>query len=428
VKEKVMANAISADKTSYSNQHKLRLAYFVTHPIQYQAPMLRRIAEEPDIDLKVLFSSDISVRGKGYTDPGFGVQVKWDVPLLEGYQYEFLPVLRNADQLGFAKPLNYGIKRVLRQQKFDAVWLHGYSTLTHLRALRVSHSLGIPALIRSDSTLFDRPRSKSKLFLKSIFFSLLRPCVSGVLSVGEANSAYWRHHLGEDIPVFPCNYAVDNLFFQHECEVASESREEFRKSLGLDASRPVILFAAKLISRKRCTDLIEAFLRLSNSDSQAPRPYLLIVGDGEERSALEEQAKRAKPGDIHFLGFQNQSELPRYYNLCDVFVLASVDEPWGLAINEVMNAARAVIVSDEVGCQKNLVRDGVNGGVVRARDPQSLADSLRAVLASEQTWKAMGAESLKIVQNFTFDQNVVGLRQALRQLVPGFAENPAPLL
>jgi len=66
--------------------------------------------------------------------------------------------------------------------------------------------------------------------------------------------------------------------------------------------------------------------------------------------------------------------------------------------------------------------------VVRARDPQSLADSLRAVLASEQTWKAMGAESLKIVQNFTFDQNVVGLRQALRQLVPGFAENPAPLL
>src|ERR1700756_3046963 len=67
----------------FSAERPLRLAYFVSHPIQYQAPLLRRIAAEKDIDLKVFFSSDISVRE--YVDPGFGVPVKWDVPLLEGY-------------------------------------------------------------------------------------------------------------------------------------------------------------------------------------------------------------------------------------------------------------------------------------------------------------------------------------------------------
>src|SRR5271166_2990039 len=60
------------------NPRKVRLAYFVTHPIHYQAPLLRRIACEKDIDLCVFFVSDISVRG--YRDKGFGgIQVKWDV-------------------------------------------------------------------------------------------------------------------------------------------------------------------------------------------------------------------------------------------------------------------------------------------------------------------------------------------------------------
>src|ERR1700730_16852807 len=105
---------------------KLRLAYFVSHPIQYQAPLLRRVAQESDIDLKVFFSSDISVRG--HMDPGFGVAVKWDVPLLAGYQYEFLPRLRDSDRHTFSRPLNWGIYKRLREGKYDAIWVHGYAT------------------------------------------------------------------------------------------------------------------------------------------------------------------------------------------------------------------------------------------------------------------------------------------------------------
>src|SRR5476649_2632383 len=85
----------------------VRLAYLVSHPIQYQAPLLRRIAEEPDIDLTVFFGSDFSVRG--YTDEGFGVGVKWDVPLLDGYKHVFLPALRDKETVSFASPMNYGI-------------------------------------------------------------------------------------------------------------------------------------------------------------------------------------------------------------------------------------------------------------------------------------------------------------------------------
>src|SRR6201996_1768759 len=114
---------------------KVRIAYFVSHPIQYQAPLLRRIAEEPDIDLHVFFSSDHSVRG--YVDEGFGVKVEWDVPLLEGYRSEFLPRLRERGLApGFARPLNGGIfRRLLKAGSFDAVWTHGYSTANTLQAI-----------------------------------------------------------------------------------------------------------------------------------------------------------------------------------------------------------------------------------------------------------------------------------------------------
>ena len=329
---------------------KLRLAYFVTHPIQYQAPLLRRVAQEVDIDLKVFFSSDISVRG--HVDPGFGMKVKWDVPLLAGYQHEFLPRLRDSDRLTFSRPLNWGIYKRLRDGQYDAVWVHGYATANALQAILAARWLGIPVLMRAESTLFDRPRSRQKTITKALFFRVLRTSISAVLSIGDANSTYWRHYLGEAVPIFPFYYSVDNDFFQQRCREASVSREDFRRELGLEPGRGVILYASKLQTRKRCGDLLKAFLKLSAEQTIQPPPYLLIVGDGEERAALQEQAMTARPGDVRFLGFQNQTALPRFYDLCDVFVLASIDEPWGLVVNEVMNAGKAVIVSDEVGCQR----------------------------------------------------------------------------
>lgn len=416
-----MTGAQSGEAAQFSQRHKLRLAYFVSHPIQYQVPLLRRLSEEQDIELKVFFSTDLSVRG--HVDQGFGVHVKWDIPLLDGYQHEFLPVVLDAQDgrnPGFLRPLNSQIGKKLREGRFDAVWVHGYNYSTNLQAIWAAHSMKLPVLLRAESTLHDRPRSGVTLALKSIFFKMLKKKISAVLSIGEDNSRYWRRYLGDKFPIFQVCYAVDNQFFQRECALASKSREEFRASLGLKPGRPVILFAAKLIPRKRCGDLLDAFLRLANDRAFATAPYLLIVGEGEERAMLEERAKAAKAGDVHFLGFRNQSELPRFYDLCDVFVLASVDEPWGLAINEVMNAGRAVIVSDQVGCQKNLVKNGLNGCVVRARDVGGLASALETVLVNDQQCRDMGIESLRTIKDFSFEQNVAGIRMALEALVPGF--------
>jgi glycosyltransferase involved in cell wall biosynthesis len=400
----------------------LRLAYFVSHPIQYQAPLLRRIAREPDIELEVFYSSDHTVRG--YVDEGFGVKVEWDVPLLEGYRSRFLPRWRDAGaEPGFWRPLNHGIFERLERGHFDAVWTHGYSTANSLQVIASASTLRIPVLLRAESTLQDRVRSLPKLLAKACFFQILRPQVSAVLAIGEANARYWRHYLGsetpgEAMPIFRMPYAVDNDFFQRRALEVVAGREALRAELELELGRPVILFASKLLERKCCADLVAAHRLL-----RQPRPYLLIVGDGEERQRLEQQA--TGDPDIRFVGFRNQTELPRYFDLCDAFVLPSRHEPWGLVVNEAMNAGRAVVVSDNVGCQRDLVREGETGAVFPVGDVAALAAALKRVLATPETAARMGAAARAHIGRFSFDVDVVGLRQALAHCVPSFDASAA---
>jgi glycosyltransferase involved in cell wall biosynthesis len=144
---------------------------------------------------------------------------------------------------------------------------------------------------------------------------------------------------------------------------------------------------------------------------------LLFVGDGEERRRLEERVRRLGWRSVLFLGFKNQSELPRYYDLCDVFVLPSEKEPWGLVVNEAMNAAKPVVVSDRVGCAPDLVRDGVNGFVFPAGDIGALAERLRRLTEDPELARRMGEESLRIIDKWNFDADVQGLLEALDYVV-----------
>jgi glycosyltransferase involved in cell wall biosynthesis len=401
----------------------VRLAYLVSHPIQYQAPLLRRIAQEPDIDLTVFFGSDFSVCG--YQDPGFGVDVKWDVPLLDGYKHIFLPRLRDNATASIASPLNRGILGRLRGQGgelgYDVLWVHGYSTVNAMHGMLAAKSLGIPVLLRAESWLRDRGRSGPKLAAKQMFFAMLKRLVDGVLPIGTLNAEYWQHYFGDDVPQFRMPYAVDNAYFAQRARDASAGRAELQAELDLDPARPVVLFASKLQERKHCNQLIDAYTRLSPEAGAEPHPYLVIVGDGEERATLERQAAATGFAGIRFCGFRNQSELPRFFDLATVFVLPSRHEPWGLIVNEVMNAARPVILSDDVGCQPDLIADGVEGCVYPVGNVDGLTDALRRVLDTPGTAESMGRRALARIAGWGFEEDVQGLRRALSRVTGRFA-------
>jgi len=389
----------------------MRLAYLVTHPIQYQAPLLRRIAREPDIDLKVFFASDLSIRS--FFDTSFEQAIEWDVPLLEGYESEFLPAVGRKGRISFWRPMNYGLASRLKAGRFDALWIHGYMRWHHWIAMAGAKRLGIKVLVRDEATPISRPRGTLKQGSKRIFFAWLQRTADCFLAIGSLNGHYYRQHGLPDDRVFMMPYTVDNAFFQARTAEFASQREIFRSALGLEHGRPIILYAGKLIRRKRPHDLLQAYRQLSPDSRAEPRPYLLYVGDGEMRRALEEAAAATGWKSIKFQGFKNQTEIAAFYDLCDLFVMPSETEAWGLVVNEAMNAGRTVIVSDRVGCGPDLVHNGENGFIFKAGDVADLSRVLKEAFASPDRCTYMGRRSLALINRWSFEEDVVGLRAAL---------------
>jgi glycosyltransferase involved in cell wall biosynthesis len=388
-----------------------RLAYFVSHPIQYQAPLLRLIHADPNIDLTVFFYSDFSL--SAYKDKEFGRTIQWDVPLTEGYKHYFLDCWGSTQWKGWLnQPVATGIKSVLKQGEFDAVWVHGWSWLCSLQAILSAHQLKVPVLLRGEANGSSESPNLLKSVAKRTILGWLFNRISRFLPIGTLNYEFYRSY-GVDPEVLKLvPYAVDNHYFSSKVNLATQKREDFRKSLSLEPGRPVILYASKLIGRKRPQDLLKAYRLLCSSDNYT-NPYLLFVGDGNARASLELEASDFSENCVRFLGFQNQSALPAFYDLCDVFVLPSSFEPWGLVINEVMNAGKAVVLSDKIGCLHDLVEDGVNGRVFPVGDIKALSESLIWTLSNAE---AAGKASRSKIKTWSYQEDLQGIKQALLSL------------
>ncbi|NKB20497.1 MAG: glycosyltransferase [Alphaproteobacteria bacterium] len=388
---------------------KIRLAYLVSHPIQYQAPLLRQIAADPDIDLTVFFCSDFSIRK--HVDEGFGQVIEWDTPLLEGYKHVFLKSWGDDGPPSATRPINSGLPGALKEGQFDALWVHGYMRLYHLISMLRARTIGLTVLNRDEAWEFSAARGPVKNFIKHLFFLAMRRICHGWLVIGSANKEYYLAHGMKEETTFPMPYTIDNQYFRDRAIAADQ--DSLRAELKLDPNRPVILYASKFMERKRPMDLVEAVARL-HQDAKNRQPYLLMVGDGEQRDALEQQVKDLSIEEsVRFTGFRNQSELPSFYSLCDVFVLPSFLEPWGLVVNEVMTAGRAVVASDQVGAVFDLIRDGENGFVFPAGDVDALTTSLGRIVSDPSLSEKMGQRSLEIIENWGFREDIEGLKQGL---------------
>lgn len=362
-----------------------RLLYVVSHPIQYQAPLLRRIAAQSDINLKVLFQRDTEA---GYFDPGFGRHVHWDLPLRHDYDSALIADVDLAAEIA----------------KADTVWLHGWQGRTMRQILRRARRSGKPVLMRGENTDAAMPDGHGvKGWVKSYYLQWLFDHVTAFLAIGSDNRDYYRRRGIADERIFDVPYAIDNQAFADKADATDKSM--LRRDLGLDPTRAIILYSGKLIRRKHPHTLLAAWRQ---APWLGPRPYLLFIGDGE----MSEELGRETDPDVRFLGFRNQSELPGFYTLADLFVLASEAEPWGLAVNEAMACGTAAIVGKDIGCARDLINPQC-GATVPAGNAEALASTLVNLLSRADI---AGKAARNRIAGWDFDADIAGLRTALAWL------------
>lgn len=346
--------------------HCHRLGIVVTHPIQYQVPLFRQLAAHPSIDLSVFFTTNHGVVPS--YDQGFGRDVKYDIPLLDGYRYEFVSnwSLRPSPSTPLGA-INPRLPGAILRAHLDALLVHGWSNLSAWIAYLAAAASGTHYLIRGDSQPDSPSLSWKKALPKRAIVGTLIRNASGCLAIGSRNREFYRLYGARPSQIFDAPYSVDTARFSDAAMRARLQRTERLATLGLNPTRPLVLFSAKLQPWKRPFDVIDALDLLDGCAN------LVVVGDGPLRAEIEDRA-RTRPW-MSVLGFVNQTQIADWYGISDIFVLPSEREPWGLAVNEAMAAGTIPIVSDAVGCSDDLVTPDI-GFIFPTADIAALAHAI----------------------------------------------------
>ena len=390
----------------------MRLAALVTHPIQYFAPLFRALAAQPGLELTVYYGSR---RGTvPLVDPEFGKAYTWDVPLLEGYRYEFLPGLfPDTDSTPLTRQLNPSIVKEITPRRYDALWVHGYLHNTSWLAILTALVKGVPVLMRLETHLRVDPPSAAKKYAKELALRALFSRMAGFLCIGTLNKAYYQHFGAPESRLFWCPYTVDNAFFRRYAESLAPQRHQLRAAWGIEDGRPVILFAGKLLGRKQPLLLLEAYRRVRRRRPCA----LLLAGEGPLRGEVEAEIRRSSIPDVRITGFLNQTEIPRAYAAADLLLLPSRAETWGLVVNEAMNFSLPILASDRVGCGPDLVQSGVNGEIFEHNSADALETVLEGFVSRPDRLLQLGGASLERIQQWGLPETVRGITQALEAVV-----------
>ncbi len=354
------------------------LVVIETHPVQYHAPVYRSVEQEFGIPVTAIYGSDFSVAG--YTDREFMTRFSWDVDLLSGYSHRFLARSRDGAAQSAEGVNTHGLRKALLELRPEAILLLGYNPRFHQFAFLEAQRVGCPLLFRGETTDHARSRSAVKAWIRDQALRRLYSSFGRLLYVGRRSQAHFaRLGVPSDRLVFS-PYCVEISRFHTNEEQRMKLRDATRRELALSSDQVVLLFSGKL-SRRKGVDLL--FAAVKALPLYARRNItLLILGAGELMQSLKTATVSDRHVTAHFVGFQNQSQLSRFYHAADLLVLPSIwSETWGLVVNEALHHGLPCVVSDAVGCAPDLVIPGETGEVCEAGSVGALSAAIERARA-----------------------------------------------
>lgn len=391
-------------------QGPLRVLLVATHPVQYATPIFRLLAADPRVEILVAYCSMQGAEEQ--FDPDFGVPVKWDIPLLEGYPWIHLPHRLGKPRLGsFFGMFNPGIWPLIRRGKFDAVVLFaGYIYATFWLALVAAKLSGAAVLFGTDATSSQpRDRSKWKLPVKKF----LLPAIFRLADIATAPSEGTRQFfLSMGIPdsrIVLTPFVADNPWWRKRA--AEVDHAAVRRKWNIPEDALVVLFCAKLQPWKRPDEALHGFA-MANVEGT----YLVFAGDGPMGASLETTAESLGVAErTRFLGFVNQSGLPSVYCSADLFVLPSEYDPCPVVVCEAMLCGCPVVLSDQIRGRFDLVKDGETGFIYPCGNVEALAKALTSALTDRDRLRELSRAALTRMENWSPKECVDGVVEAARK-------------
>lgn len=366
-------------ETERRKRSAYKIAIVAPTPFYYQVAIFRELANHPRIELTVYFCSDEALNSRDIlktykTDRRWGV----DEELLEGYPYKFL---KNYSPMPSYLRWPFGLMNPaiwneIKNERPDFVILMSWMNPTWWIAILACVRFKIPFIYMTDSNV-QAELGKSwwlawpkKVLLGRIVF----PLASGFLCAGTSNKLMYGYYNVPDKKLFPFAFSWGYETLMKTGAQLVRRRKEIRAQLRIPQESFVVLFSGRLSKEKDPFNLLEAFHNID-----VPDKALVIVGDGKLRQTMQDYVARNDVNSVFFFGFQNRLEIAKFYALADVLVLPSLQETWGIVVNEALCFGLPVISSDQVGAHPDLVLPGSSGFVFPAGDAEALTSAIKQV-------------------------------------------------
>lgn len=363
------------------------LVVLATHPIQYQVPIWKLLAQRNRIPFEVWYLTGHGVRPS--YDVEFGKTFQWDIDLLSGYPYRFPTVMPSRLGSFWQVSLNSEYRSMLESGNVNAVLLAGWNVRAYWEAILLSGRHGYKVWMRGDSHDLKVDHVFKRVIKHYLIGGLLRH-VDQFLYVGQANRRLYLNYGVSEHRLFFGPHSVDNERFKCQASEFISQRPSLRSMWNIPSDAYCLLFIGKFIPEKAPEDMVSAVRKLTLQDP-CRRYHLLFVGAGPLGDQLRSQCQVVFDSDgrhistglltsenpkASFAGFLNQSEVSRAYVAADALVLPSVSETWGLVVNEAMASGLPCVVSEVCGAADDLVRSLDPRLCFPPRDINALADAI----------------------------------------------------
>jgi glycosyltransferase involved in cell wall biosynthesis len=246
-------------------------------------------------------------------------------------------------------------------------------------------------------------------WLDLVILRLVMQYASAIITDSEFSRSQILKCVGGDPDKVKVVYAgVHSAYCPHKMD------QHFLSSKGLEGKR-LLVFVGRLIPRKNLDFLLDVFIDVSNQRSDA---YLVIIGEGELRPALQYKVKQVGLNHkILFTGFVSEMEKIQWLNAADIFVSASSMEGFGLNVVEAMACGKPVIVSN-AGSLPEIVEQGKTGFVVPLGDKKGFVNAILQVMEDRTLQAFLGESARKRVQHhFSWEQSAKKVLSIYEELV-----------
>ena len=299
----------------------------------------------------------------------------------------------------FSSKASEALLQCLNRLKPDAVFLPGWAFPFARKGLRWCHQNKALPILMSESKEDDTPRNWWQETIKSWLIKRYKAALVG----GQPHKRY----------LIKLGMPADAIFFGYDVVGNDVLHADKIKSLSSPFEKPYFLAINRFVSKKNLLFLISSYAAYRQVAGEKAWD-LVLCGDAQQRPQMEQQITELALKDVvHLPGFLQQDALLPYFAHAKCFIHASIQEQWGLVVNEAMAANLPVLVSNRCGCFEDLVIEGVNGFGFDPENSQQLTDLMLKVSSGEVDLAKMGNAALEHIQKFSPDYFGQGLMQAV---------------